>query len=90
MVTHNSTDAFLTVIRVSHQALRFGVTASVVMLLPSKRKSLQWLGPSSADPSPGDFLLITAEWPNIQLCSEYRTFNAKIKTVLGKLGGWSP
>lgn len=37
-------------------ALTFGVTASVVMLLPSRRKSLQWLGPCSADPTPYDFL----------------------------------
>lgn len=84
---YNSTDSLLIVIRVSHQALAFGVPAAVVtLLLPEENLfhdyDLIQLIPLHVILSSS----LKSERPIIPVCREWRTFHAKIGIDLGKLG----
>ena len=77
-VTHNSTDAFITALRVLHQALACGVTASGATLLHSV---------ATASFSSFHFLWLYSHHRKVTSrpsFPECRTFNAEIQIVLGK------
>lgn len=82
--THDSTDALVTALRVLHQALVFGVTASVATLLGLQRKTSSVVLASS---SWFHFMWLYShhiKWPVVPVFPECRTFSAEIKVVLGK------